>query len=154
MEWRQFGSVKVSEKGDVQSLNPLKNISARIDNNGYVVYSFDGTTHLAHRLVAHLWLGLELENRSQQVDHKDNDRSNNHWSNLQIVSSGENKRLATKRVYPLDNENQKTCRRCRILKPSTEFGKDRKREFGLATYCRSCTKVIAYNRKLSQKPGN
>lgn len=151
MEWRQFRSVKISEKGDVQSLDPRRYIKARTDANGYVMFSFDGANYFAHRLVAHLWLGLDLDDRCSQVDHKDEVRSNNHWSNLQIVSIGENKRLATMRAYPNDDALMKTCRKCRMLKPSTEFGQDRRREDGRTPYCKSCLKIIRNCRK---KPGN
>jgi hypothetical protein len=144
MEWRVFGELVVSESGEVRSASERNHLSPRIDANGYVVYNFGGTRYYAHRLVAHLWLGLDLEDRSSQVDHIDNIRTNNHWSNLQIVSSGENKRLATLRAYPEDDGLNKTCRRCRVLKSVSEFGKDRKRSDGRTVYCKPCTKHYAH----------
>lgn len=143
MEWRVFGELVVSESGEVRSALERQHLSPKIDANGYVIYNSGGTRYYAHRLVAHLWLGLNLEDRSSQVDHIDNDRANNHWSNLQIVSTGQNKRLATVRAYPEDNDLHKTCRRCRELKPVSEFGKDKKRPDGRTVYCKLCTKHYA-----------
>lgn len=144
MEWRKFGQVLVSEEGNVQSSDPLVHMEAKVDANGYVVYNFGGTKHYAHRLVAHLWLGLNLDDRSSQVDHGDDDRSHNHWRNLQIVTAGQNKRLATMRAYPNDVPGvSKTCRRCRALKPICDFGMDRRRDDGRTPYCKPCTKHYA-----------
>lgn len=144
MEWKQFESVLVSEAGDVRSTDPLIHMRARIDSNGYVVYSFNGSTYQAHRLVAHLWLGLNLDDRSSQVDHMDDNRSHNHWRNLQIVTAGQNKKLATLRAYPNDVPGvSKTCRRCRVLKPVADFGIDRRRDDGRTPYCKPCTKHYA-----------
>lgn len=85
---------EITEDGRVYSkiknrwLHPIRN------NFGYTNYSINkGIPHScfisAHRLVAFKYLGPP-PNSSYEVDHKDHDKTNNHWSNLQWVTHAEN----------------------------------------------------------------
>lgn len=67
-----------------------KKIKTRIEPKGYVCITvfFDGkrrfTTRL-HRLVASAFLGLDLFDKNLNVHHKDQNKKNNHFSNLEIL---------------------------------------------------------------------
>lgn len=41
---------------------------------------------------------------------------------------------------------EKTCRRCGIIKPSTEFSTSTKNKDGLQSYCKSCCRELAQKR--------
>lgn len=43
-----------------------------------------------HRLVAHVYLGLDIENPKQMIDHIDRNKLNNNVSNLRIVTNQQN----------------------------------------------------------------
>jgi hypothetical protein len=46
--------------------------------------------YLVHRLIAFVFLNLDLENTKQVIDHKDRNPSNNFVSNLRIVTKQQN----------------------------------------------------------------
>lgn len=145
MEWRQFGDYFVSEDGRMRDAKGQE-LSPVFEATGYLRYNFDGQCHLAHRLVAHLWLGLDLEDRRLQVDHKDDDRVNCHYTNLQIVTAGQNKKLATARAYPNDDVVRKTCRKCLSVKSREEFHCK-----GNSSYCKTCTSIVNRIRWLEKR---
>ena len=53
-----------------------------------------------HRLIAHLHLGLNLRDSKTQVDHIDNDSSNNSLDNLRLCSNLENQNFHSKHQLP------------------------------------------------------
>jgi hypothetical protein len=67
---------------------------------GYAYVSLsigDRTRKIAvHRLVAHVFLGLDLDDSDLQVNHKDGDKLNNNLSNLEIVTRSQNMRHVTR----------------------------------------------------------
>jgi HNH endonuclease/AP2 domain len=56
-------------------------------HNGYVLITIDGVKYLAHRLAFLYMTGKWPEN---DVDHKDNIRNNNEWSNLRDCTHSQN----------------------------------------------------------------
>jgi hypothetical protein len=54
---------------------------------GYISIGIDGRIYLAHRLV---WLIETGEWPVEQIDHKDEDRTNNRFGNLREASNGQN----------------------------------------------------------------
>jgi len=46
--------------------------------------------YLVHRIIGYAYLGLDLENKKQFIDHIDRERTNNNLSNLRIVTNQEN----------------------------------------------------------------
>ena len=62
---------------------------------GYRQISVDGKQYQAHRLI---WLWVTGEWPSQNIDHRDGDRSNNRWNNLRDV------------CQRVNTENQRTAR--------------------------------------------
>lgn len=58
-----------------------------------------------HRMVWETFNGLIPG--SMQIDHKDNDRTNNNLNNLQLVTCSENNRLKFERGYTMHDNNRK-----------------------------------------------
>jgi len=59
--------------------------------NGYHYYTFkDGKRAYAHRLVAHCYLHLDLDDTTKQVNHLDYDRRHNCYTNLEVVTPSGN----------------------------------------------------------------
>lgn len=62
-----------------------------VGTNGYKYYTTrDRKRHYAHRLVAFYYLGLDPNNKMQQVNHRNFDRLDNYYLNLEVVSPREN----------------------------------------------------------------
>lgn len=100
MEWRKtagFPGYEVSEDGRVRNLSTGRISRGGKNSYGYVLFALrdlDGRRRHAkgHRLVATAFLG-EIP-AGMTVNHKDRNRTNNHRSNLEIVTSSENARHA------------------------------------------------------------
>ena len=91
----------VSADGFVYSYVSNKWLKPQVNNYGYINFSINkGVPHgcwvSAHRLVAFKYLGLP-PTPQHEVDHLDNDKTNNHWSNLEWVTHAENQRRAFRR---------------------------------------------------------
>jgi hypothetical protein len=84
--WITENGVAVTQGG-----NPIK-VHTRKDGYVQVGILMNGkwTTRTLHRLVAHTFLGLDLADRSVQVNHKDGVKHNNHPSNLELCTASEN----------------------------------------------------------------
>jgi hypothetical protein len=91
------GLYMVSNHGLVKSIKcNREKILKPFNVNGYNGISFmkDGVKKikLIHQVVAMAFLNHEANDRSIVVDHKDNDKRNNHVDNLQILSNRDNSR--------------------------------------------------------------
>jgi hypothetical protein len=90
---KKFMNYFVMENGDVinQKGNVLSTFSGTRNKYRFVDLSENGTRHryLVHRLVAKLYVG-EPENEKLQVNHIDGNVLNNHYTNLEWVTCGEN----------------------------------------------------------------
>ena len=73
-----------------------------INNSGYVRVRLNGKYYKNHRIIAYAFLGLDINNPKQIIDHIDKNRQNNNVNNLRIVSHQEN----------LFNTNAKGYYRC------------------------------------------
>ncbi len=74
----QHASVKIACAGDV---------AGYYRPDGYLEINVDGCRYYGHRLA---WLYMTGAWPAQQIDHRDNDPSNNRWSNLRDVSPSVN----------------------------------------------------------------
>lgn len=83
----------VNEDGEVWGIKP----SGKLKLIQNVASSKIGYNHIQcgnklyrHRLIAYTFLGLDINNPKQQVDHIDGNRLNNKLSNLRVVSHQQN----------------------------------------------------------------
>ncbi len=87
---------KIMKTPTTQYLTKTREITQKKDKGGYfrVGLTKDGVRrqHFVHRLVAEAFLGV---NRIMTVNHKDEDKSNNHVENLEYMTRAENVRYGT-----------------------------------------------------------
>lgn len=140
-----FSKYKIFEDGSVQG--PSGKILKLCLNNGYHRLEFradDGSSKnlMIHRVMAHLYYGLELDNYDFEPDHKDRNKLNNHKNNIEIVTKSENCRRRSGREPNscIDTLTHKQCSKCRALKPRTGFKKSAGSADGLGSWCSECTK--------------
>lgn len=93
--WKKFYGIGVSNLGNVKTYkNPLGDYKGTPCALGYfrvkISINHKPKMMLVHRLVAHLFLGLELNTSNAHINHIDNDPSNNILDNLEIVNCREN----------------------------------------------------------------
>jgi len=85
------GYYQVSNLGRIKRVSTNKIRKSHKEKNGYyrVTLSKDGVRNIygVHQLVAFAFLNHNTDKRNIVVDHIDNDTSNNHLDNLQIVSN-------------------------------------------------------------------
>lgn len=84
----------VDEYGSVYSILKSKNLKPYIDKDGYAIVTLTknsrSTKFKVHRLVAMLF--LENYNKDLGVNHKDFNKLNNHYTNLEVSSCVANQR--------------------------------------------------------------
>lgn len=90
-----------------------------------------------HRLMAYVFLGLDINDKNTQVDHINRDRYDNRLSNLRLVSCHENMLHKAGRLG-IDTESHKLCAKCKSLIPRWNFSKSSQAFDGLQSYCKPC----------------
>jgi hypothetical protein len=60
------------------------------NKNGYKILCINRKNYLVHRVIAYLFLGLNIDNPKEIIDHIDRNPSNNKIENLRIVSYTQN----------------------------------------------------------------
>lgn len=127
-EWKSIkgyeGLYEVSSFGRVRSLNHLEVVPSRWGRlikrwkkgrvltpreraHGYVAvsFSFRGKDQPIHHLVAEAFIGKRPKN--YQINHKDGDKKNNNFENLEWVTCKENLRHARERGLSRSNKGKK-----------------------------------------------
>ena len=61
-----------------------------INNQGYISITLNRKKYKIHRIVGYSFLGLDIDNPKQLIDHIDRNKQNNNMNNLRIVSNQEN----------------------------------------------------------------
>lgn len=60
------------------------------DKDGYNRVKCKGKMYFRHRIMGYCFLGLDIDDPKQQIDHIDRIKLNNHISNLRIVTNQQN----------------------------------------------------------------
>lgn len=78
--------------GKIESFvwNKWRELIGYIQNTGYYCVQINNKKYLKHRIIAYAFLGLDINNPTQQIDHIDHNKINNQVSNLRIVTNQEN----------------------------------------------------------------
>lgn len=149
-----FSKYKIFENGSVQG--PSGKILKPVVNNNYhrITFRSDNGTEknlMIHRVMAHLYHGLALDDLSMEPDHLDKNKYNNHKDNIEVVTKSENCRRRSGREPNsyIDTATHKECSKCKILKDRNGFAKSKKSVDGYGSWCHDCTKEYkkAYARK-------
>ena len=83
--WRlSKGGSKGVKKGEWYLLQVSPN------GNGYLAFEIKNKHYNCHRIVGMVYLGLDINNPKDQIDHKNRIRTDNRVENLQIVDSQKN----------------------------------------------------------------
>ena len=61
-----------------------------INYYGYITIRLNRKDYKNHRIIAYAFLGLDINDSKQQIDHIDRNRQNNNMNNLRIVTNQEN----------------------------------------------------------------
>ena len=64
-------------------------VKGYINNKGYLIIRLNGKNYKIHRIVGYAFLGLDIDNPKQIIDHIDRNKQNNNMNNLRIVSHQE-----------------------------------------------------------------
>lgn len=59
-------------------------------SDGYKILKIGKKNYKLHRVIAYLFLGLDIENKNKQIDHINGNRSDNRLENLRIVNNQQN----------------------------------------------------------------
>ena len=137
---------RVFAKGNKSSDYEPILLANRVTDGGYlkVNLTIDGKRRrvLVHRLVAHLFLGMELDDKDIDVHHKNKIMADNKRGNLELVSCASHLANHAKEniliKYPYDNELEKECRKCRVVKFRYEFYVKAVNSDGTSSWCKSC----------------
>lgn len=146
-----FSQYIATSKGDIIGING-QNLLATPRPDGYrqiEIVNDLGEYRLVyvHRLIACAFLDLALDDYTVQVDHRDDNKSNNALDNLKILSKSDNMLKAFKYIHELDTELMKRCRKCNIVKPRTDFGLKKSSKDGISAYCKPCSNNYPRSRK-------
>lgn len=80
------GLYEITEDGCIYSMLKNKWLKGSINSSGYKQYYLQGKWYFIHRLVYATFVGpIQYE-----INHKDMDKTNNHWKNLEDITHGEN----------------------------------------------------------------
>ena len=91
----------ISEYGEVYSLYSKKFLKHQIDCDGYHRVDIHSKHIKVHKLVYITWIGNIK--REEQINHKDDNKNNNHYSNLYAGSQKENIQDCIKNNHRIGN---------------------------------------------------
>lgn len=103
------------------------------ESKSYRMMSINGACVRVHRYVMEQHLGRKLRS-DEVVHHKDGNKQNNDISNLEIVSPSEH----PYKHCSYRNDKEKTCNRCKVVKPLEDFNRSNACKDGRASFCRVC----------------
>lgn len=83
----------IYEDGRLYTTRRKKFLKPMINSSGYIYYNLQhicGRTMGIARLVALHFIGESPDKYKKEINHKDSDKMNNHWSNLEWITRREN----------------------------------------------------------------
>jgi hypothetical protein len=92
-------------------------------NTGYYRIQINYKHYLKHRVIGFAFLGLDIDNPNQQIDHIDRVRHNNNVSNLRIVTSQQNKFNVGAKGYTWDKATNKWLAHIKINNKCIHLGR-------------------------------
>ena len=100
----QGSKIVVFQSGDIWRFYKIyqwRKLENTANGNGYNFISFGEKKYCRHRIIAMVFLGLDIADLSKQIDHIDGNRTNNSLGNLRIVNHQQNhfNRTKTKGYY-------------------------------------------------------
>jgi len=100
--------LRVYRNGTVERLfKEWRECKLKSCNKGYYRLRIEGVNILLHRFMGFCFLGLDIENLKNEIDHIDRNPSNNNITNLRIVTRQENCWNVRGRGYIWDELNKK-----------------------------------------------
>jgi len=117
MIWKLIeGKYEVSNTGLIRNSETLQIIRPRIDKYGYLIITLwtnnIAATRKVHRLVALAFLANP--NQLATVNHKDGEKTNNHNTNLEWMSAGDNMRHGFQTGLHSVGEGRKAGRKVKL----------------------------------------
>lgn len=94
-----FPNWEINEQAVVRHVVNKQALKHHLNTSGYLRVWVGGTRVLLQRLMAHTFLGLDLNDKTKVVNHMNSNRLDNSLPNLEVVNTIEN--------YRHRNENQK-----------------------------------------------
>ena len=97
------------ECGKIESFynNKWQELIGYIRNDGYYRVGINNKKYLKYRIIAYAFLGLDIDNPKQVIDHIDRNTSNNTVSNLRIVTNQQNLFNTNAKGYSWDKHAKK-----------------------------------------------
>lgn len=106
-----------NKQGPNKIFNPYWKLCGTL-SNGYYVIRFKNKAYLNHRIIAMVYLDLDINNITIEVDHIDRCGANNNINNLRLVNSQQNKFNTNRKGYGF----RKDCNKWRVrLKVSNKY---------------------------------
>jgi hypothetical protein len=90
--------------------------------NNYYILQINHKRFLVHRIIAMVYLGLDISNTKIEVDHIDRCRTNNHIDNLRIVSHKENAFNTNSKGYSWHKQHKKWYARITLNRKCINIG--------------------------------
>lgn len=117
----------VNRTGDVYGLKSNGNIriipNVANDKTGYSRIRCGNKITKRHRIIAYTYLGLDLENPKQQIDHIDGNKLNNSLDNLRVVTHQQNQWNQTKaKGYYFNKPSKKWKAQIRLNSKNIHLG--------------------------------
>lgn len=142
-----FDHYLIDKCGNIYSKISKTYLSPNRNNSGYLKLNLKVNTELKclsiHRLVAYVYLGLDLDDSKLVVDHINGDKVDNRVENLRVTTHVGNSKAYFGRLET-DSLVALLCYRCKSIKPIDEFGFSKKTSTGRQSRCKTC--VLNYNR--------
>ena len=91
-----------------------------ISHDGYTIVCLNDKRYKKHRIISYAFIGLDINDMKQQIDHIDRCKTNNNIKNLRVVSHQENQFNKNTKGFSLQDNRYRA--RIKINKNKIELG--------------------------------